>query len=473
MTKKKNNRQRQTAWLALGVSALFPSLAVCAPWEYGMIADLGVIHTDNLFLEPDGSENSDTVFTLAPEFFLRKESERTNADIRYRPEAFFYSDFNDADDVYHVLDASVTQSLYADSFFLYLSGLNFQSIVTPDNVVPTTNLPVTSNRVDSRILEVRPFWQQRLRSTRIYLEAAYRDLDYDDEQFQSAEEASSEISVDNFAEQQGLAWGIAYNFRRMEYDESPPFEYHRAGLNLGIWVSDSLRIFGVGGAESSFDDYFDANMDADFWEAGFQFAPSDRLNLEVASGERAYGTSYRGDFSYELRRGTLSMSYTETPTNRAEAVFQNRPIVSANPLDDVLNRPGNTDRFIRKRGDLRLSIELPKSELTVTMFTENQDERTTATGVPLQDERMSGGLARWEWAAGAKTRLEFGVDIARRDTIGRKDDITRYEIGVNYQLAQRTSLRLLAMRSRQKGDTTSDLDYTENQVRLLLRLQLP
>jgi hypothetical protein len=119
------------------------------PWDFGLNIDLGVIYTDNVFLADEGLEESETAYTIVPEFVLSKDSERLQADIRYRPEAYFYSDFSDANDVYHVLDAVMTGALVKERLFLTLDAANYQSIVTPEGRYPTTNLPITNNRVDS------------------------------------------------------------------------------------------------------------------------------------------------------------------------------------------------------------------------------------------------------------------------------------------------------------------------------------
>jgi hypothetical protein len=460
------------ACMATGLAvAVLPSLAASAPWEFGAEAELGVIYTDNVLLAP-ADEESETVYTISPSFFLRTDGERTQADIRYRPQAYFYQDVSDEDTVYHLIDASMTTALVRDRLFLYLSGVNFQTSITPDGSLPTSNLSVTGNRTDSRILEARPSWRQRVGNADLLLAAGIRDLDYDGDDLQSTSERYGNFDLSNFTRQEGLAWGISYDYRRMEYERSSPFEFQRAELNLGYWVSGTLRLFGAGGAESSFDNPLEANLDEDFWEAGFQYAPNQRLNLEVAAGERSYGTSLRGDLSYTLRRGTLSLNYSETPTSRSDTLFDTRPIVDGDDLDNILNRAGNADRFVRKRGEFRAEIELAKSNFTFRAFVEQREDRRSETGMPLADEELSGVAARWDWRFGPKTNFDVAVDLASRDDVSRDDDLTRFSLGVDYTLTARTSLRFEGTRAEQEGNTSSEFDYVENQLRLLVSVQL-
>lgn len=471
--KKKGLRAFTHSPVRAGIAmiAVLPALSLAAPWDFRVNADLGVIHTDNLFIAPAGAEESETVYTVAPEFTLASEGERIDARISYRPEAYFYSQVDDADEIYHVVDAIFDAALVRERLFLYLSGVHFQSIENPDFAIPTSNLPVSGNRVDSTVLEVRPYWQQRVGSASLRVEAGYRDIDYDGDQFQSSQAKDALFSLNNFQQQEGLAWSLDYSYRRMEYEISTPFEFQRAALGLGYWVTGGLRLFGTGGAETSFDDILEANLDDDFWEAGFEYRPNQRLNLEVAAGERSYGSSFRANFGYTLRRGSITLIYNETPSSRVETLFTVRPLQDTDNLDGFLDRPGNADRFVRKRGELQSTIELNKSNLSLRIFSEDRENRSTELGAPLTDETLSGVAVRWEWRFGAKTTLDVGADFAKREDDFIDDDLTRLNLGMTYRFSPRTSLRLEGIRAEQDGGAAA-ASYTENQGRLLIQLVL-
>jgi uncharacterized protein (PEP-CTERM system associated) len=122
----KNNNPPGLSWLicavhtACGVIAIIPLSADAAPWEFGTILDLGITHTDNVFLDDSDAKESETVYSIVPEFFLTTDGERIEADLRYRPEAYFYSEYDDSDNVFHVVDASLT-AWSKTGFFLTLT----------------------------------------------------------------------------------------------------------------------------------------------------------------------------------------------------------------------------------------------------------------------------------------------------------------------------------------------------------------
>jgi hypothetical protein len=301
------------------------------------------------------------------------------------------------------------------------------------------------------------------------VEAAYFDVKYDNADFQDSNEKYGRFELGNIEEQQGFAWETAYYYRRTEYEISPPWEFQRASLSLGYWFSGTTRLFGLGGAETAFDNIDEPNMDSDFWEAGFQYSPNQRLNLEVAVGDRSYGTSYRANLNYQLKRGSIRLNYDEGPANRAQIVFDRRPIRDSDNLDAVLDRPGDTDRFVRKRGELYAVVDFSKSQFSVRVFSESREDRTTADGEDLQDEDYSGIALRWEWRVGTKTTLSLGGDTALRERVDFESRLYRADAEVSYRLSKRLSLRLTFSRNRQEDNSDGVFDYVENQAGLFLR----
>lgn len=449
-----------------------PAAVYSAPWDFGVNIDLGAIYTDNIFLDQAGQEEGDLVYTIAPEFYLTSDGDRIDADFRYRPEAYFYQSNTDANAVFHVLDATMTGALVREKFFLFLSASNFQSIVTPEGQFPTNNVPISNNRVDSRILEVRPYWEQRLGSMDLLLELAYIDIRFDDPQFQNNTIRRGLFELNSIDRQQGFAWSTGYRNVISDYEDSAPWEFQRAELDIGYWITGNARVFVVGGAESDIDNLLESNLDAEFWEVGMQYRPSDRFNLEFAAGDRSYGRSFRANFEYRLRRGDTSLDYSETPATGAQLPLGYRPVEDTDNLGNILDEPGRSDRFVRKRLNWTTDIELLRSALTVRVFGERREQRVSADGMPLDEEQFAGVAIRWGWNMGVNTAVGIGVDVSRRDDSVREDDLRRLQIDLTYRLSERLSLLGVIMRSSQEGRESSEFDYVENQFRLLLRTEL-
>lgn len=449
-----------------------------AQWEFELVADLGVIHSDNISLEPEGLEVSETIYTIAPTFGLTSDSGRVNADIRYRAEAYFYNDTPDSDAVYHILDANLTLTLMDEALYLYTSAVNYQTIVSPNLALPTTNVPLTGNRVDSRVLEVRPYWEQNLGFASVLAEVGFIDEKYDARSndlgglIQDNDEIVGRFTLDNHANQRGVAWGVDYQYRKLEYEDALPWEYQMASANLGYWFNEVVRVFGSGGAETPFDSFFDSAMDDEFWEFGFQYRPNQRIDIELAAGERGYGDSYRGRISYSFRRGRTELSYDEGLTTSGELGFDRRPFAAGDSLNNLLDQPARTDRFLSKRSEWQTNIELAKSAMSLRVFSDQRIERTTDSGLPLADEDYAGVAFRWSWSLGANSQLGINADLARRETAVSESDLSRYSVDFSIRFSRRLSLALLAQRSEEDGLGPLLSNYVENQFRITLQTEI-
>lgn len=467
-------------WLAgLLACTIAAPLAQSAPWEWEVGADLSVIHTDNLRLLEEPFDESDTVYVIRPTITLSTDGDRVYADIRYQPEAFFYSEASESDEVYHVADAQIRTAFIKDALFLYLSGTNYQTMVSPDVNFQTSNLPVTGNRVDSTVLEVRPYWQQNLGFADILAEVAYVDTSYDETPASSADFNQNNIiksgglDLNNHSQQQGIAWGLKYTYVRVEYDIAQPWDYQNASMNLGYWFNGMTRVFVSGGLESSYENFLDPSLEDQTWEAGFQYAPNARLDMEFAYGERSFGASARANITYRLRRGNLSLSYHEAPSTRAEVSRDRRPLSVTDNLGTVLDRPGEADRFVTRTGELAMDIELAKSDMSLRLFVERRDDRTDDFGVPIGDEQFRGAAFRWGWRLGSKSTLGLEGDAVRREEFNqavRSDSkLLRLAVDFAFEVSSNVTMIVRAQRADENSNDGTGRNYTENQFGLTLR----
>jgi hypothetical protein len=172
----------------------------------------------------------------------------------------------------------------------------------------------------------------------------------------------------------------------------------------------------------------------------------------------------------------VSFSYSDGPESRANLAFDRDPIADGDNFDDdnldnALDRPGRSDRFIRRRAAFRAALKSAKTETSLRVFAEEHILRTTADGMPLGDESYAGVEFRWEWRAGAKSTVGIGADFVERTDEIADDNITRVQLDYAYRISQRTSIRAELANSRQRGNDSSAFDFVENQARLFLRIK--
>jgi hypothetical protein len=420
--------------IALGSSA--------ARAEFSPQVIAGISHTDNIGLT-SVDEDSELIYRLEPSFHFAKEATAVTIAADYRLQALRYRDFGDTD-VFHQYNANLHAALVPEVFFFDVGGSRSQSIVDPDRAIPSSNLPISTNRQDRDEYYAAPSFQYALGSD-VAATGEYRHtwLQYEREGSQDNEQDDASFALDNYRKEHGLTWALRYNWQRTEYELEIPWEYQKAMAELGFWAGPNTRLFAAGGKESAWDMPLDSKLQDGIWEAGFSHQVGEHLSAELAAGERSFGSSWRGNLELTFRHGSTSLSYRETPTTQGRIRYRRGAFDGPEVPDDFLSRPGSTERFIAKRLEWRLNVELRRTALALSLFDSDRQERTEADGTPLPDESQRGANVVISYDIGARTDLRLGGSWAERELQSRaKSQLTRVSLGAGYQLGPRTALSL-------------------------------
>ena len=310
----------------------------------------------------------------------------------------------------------------------------------------------------------------------IALEANYRYSrnQIDDSQYQDSTSNFGELGLDNYQAGTGLTWALRYAWSRAEFEVSAPWEFQQAGAELGYWVNAKTRVFGAVGKESSWDNPFDPSMEDPFWEAGFAHQAGEKLAVEFAVGERSFGSSWRGNLDYKLRRGNTSLSYSESPTtpdfNRLAQAGQAQNSLNPADLDDFLSQPGSADRYISSRFEWTLDLEFRRTGIDLRVFDEDRSDRFGADGSLLDAQCQTGVAVNFSWQAGVRTDFEISGSMVDRETSnGAKSKYSSAGLNVNYRLGNRSdvSLAYVYHEEQPRGQSPTGRDYVANVVSLL------
>ena len=439
---------------------------------------IGITHTDNIFLAPE-NEQSEIIYRLEPSFHFSQEASRITANADYLLQAFRYQDLSETE-IFHQYDADIRAALIPDNFYLEVGGSRYQSIRDPGLRIPSSNLPISDNRQDLDEYYAEPSFEYAF-GRAISAAGAYRHswLQYSGPDVQDIEQEDADFSIDNYRNERGLTWALRYNWKRTEYELDIPWEYQWAIAELGFWAGANTRLFAAAGKESAWDQPLDPKLEDDIWEAGFSQRVGEKLSAEFAVGERSFGSSWRGDLELQFNRGTMAFSYAETPMTEGRLRYPRDAFDDPEvPPDDLLSRPGSTQRFIHKRLRWTLNLELRRSGLSFALFDGERTERTQADGTPLGDEAERGASLNASFRVGVRTELRVGgwwVDRELQD--GNTSKLVRASIGAQYRLGDRTTLLLEYDYTEQDGESQFPIqffvaEYVANTVSLLLTRRL-
>jgi hypothetical protein len=451
------------------VLSLLPSLAFTAEVTASIRA--GASHTDNVFLATSPDQIDDIVYQASPSLGFIHESPQLDARLNYTFDWFRYDDLKTTSK-YHRGDASVTGRTWGDSLTVEIGARRGQVLSDPDQVIPPGRLPLSGNLTDRDELWFSPTLIRTFGGA-VALNADYRysEISYEDVLAQQNENQQGTFSLDNYVSGEGLTWALRYNWRLTQYELSAPWEYQQASAELGFWVGTETRIFGVTGKETAWDNFLDPSMVDPFWEAGLSHTLGENLTAEFAAGERSFGPSWRGMLDYTFRRGSTLLSYNESPTTNGFNQPGRPPdIFDPDGVHDFLDRPGGAERYLLKRFDWTLTLELSRTTLDLVVFDEDRSGRLSADGTPLDDQSQTGARASLSWRVGARTTFVTSGSLVKRDTSStNRSDFVSAGLGIDYNLGVHTDLSLnYSYAEEQPRDALSgSRDYVSNIVSLI------
>lgn len=433
--------------------------------------EVGLTYTDNISLA-DVNKDNELVYRIAPSFQFSQESARISALVNYRMDGFYYSDLGESS-VNHQFDGNIEAALIPENVFLDIGASRYQSIVNPDAQIPPGILQITANRVDRDEYYIGPRFQFELGRS-VTMQGAYRLgwVKFNLPEIDNLDQLSTgSFTIDNYRRNTGLTWAARYRWRRVEYDIFDPWEFQQASGELGFWAGKNLRVFASGGKESAWDMPLDPGLEDTFWELGFAKQVGTSFSTEFAAGERTFGSSWRGNLTYEFRNGTTSLEYAEMPTTGGQNSFNPGSFRSPNVPNDTLVRPGRAQRYVRKRFQWILSYNLRYTNINLTVFDGEQSNRTEADGVPLPNVAQRGVIVNTTWQMGAKTDFSIGGSLYERQaSLNSSTDLIRVFVATGYELGPRTRLSLRYVYAEQKDGRAigATRNYVANSVTLLV-----
>lgn len=477
-----NNNKSRFALVCLLV-ALAPVAGQGA--EFGGGATVGVSRTDNVFLDTSPNEVDDLIYRASPYIDFTHESPGLDARLNYRYDWYRYADLK-RERSYHMGRAQLTGKAWEESLQVELGASRRQVLTNPNDVIPGGRLPLSGNLTDRDEYWINPRLQRPLgRIALLNVSYRYSEGKYDDPDIQDDTNQAALFSIDNYSAGQGVTWALRYNWRRTEYEISPPWEHQQASAELGYWANSKARIFAAGGKESAWDMPFDPALADPFWEAGFAYTAGENLSAEFAAGERSFGSSWRGKLDYEFRRGGTSLNYVETPmtvgfsrSNRVPKIDD--PDDPDDPdgldvLDDFLNQPGSAERYLSKRFDWNTDLEFRRTKFVLSVFYEDRSDRVSADGTPRSDQSQTGARTSFSWQAGVRTTFTASGSIIDRESgVTNKSRFIGARLKIKYEIGARTDLALSYKYSDQqpRGDLSTSRDYVANVVSLLFTITM-
>jgi uncharacterized protein (PEP-CTERM system associated) len=302
---------------ALIAAAVVPTKASALEWDVTPTISASTTATDNSSQSASNSQGS-LITTLSPGInFVSKGSHRVQADFSYHATGVVRVGGTDqSNDIYHNLAADGKAELIDN--FLYIDGnANVsQQLISLLGSPADANTNGTNNTTVGTY-SISPYIEKRLGSVANALLRYSRTGAIFQNNVASNTQADQVIAALSSGSQfDVIDWSLNYSERHASYASagalaSSTSTFGSESATLGVKLTRKLRVFATLGRDSN-DFINSAQLNGDFYTAGFEWAPSQRTNLQMSAGKRYIGNSYSLSFRHTGHYTVWNAAYSES-----------------------------------------------------------------------------------------------------------------------------------------------------------------
>ena len=182
------------------------------------------------------------------------------------------------------------------------------------------------------------------------------------------------VSVSTRDADRGATARAYYEWQDSDFENTVGYRYERAGAEVGLRLTRTLRFVADGGAESDLDESTtDGGLDSSFWHAGLVWRPDERTEVEARYGDRFFGESWSARVSRDTKWVTVRVSYQEDPqveTRRIGINFDPNefPILDPGSLSGFTSYP-----FVGKDAVATVLAEGARTKLRLDLYDRRKD----------------------------------------------------------------------------------------------------
>jgi uncharacterized protein (PEP-CTERM system associated) len=461
---------------------------------------LAETYTDNVFLSPEGSRQSDWITQLIPGISVTANGPRLRLDAAYAPEILYHAQTEREDKVFHRGNAVGILELADKLLFLEAGAKVDQYDISLQGPLTTSNVNITGNRATAASAYVSPYLLRDIGSA-ARAEARFTfsawESDEDQPELPDNTERRVHLRLTNGPAYRVLTWDVAYTGESIKYETHQETTSEVLTASARRSITSTVGLLLQAGYER-YDTGLPETIEDPRYSAGFDWTPTPRTRLAATAGQRLGEETYSFEFRHRTRLTTWNVNYAEDVTTSREEFFVPATQSTAGALDQMflsqypdpvarqkavqefiarmglppsLGAPINffSDQlFLQKRWLASVALQGARNTLVATAFWQLR-ELVGGTAPPVGDFatsesiRTSGGSLAWGLRLTARNRLNAEAGYSRSEFLdsGQVDDFAYFQTGLSRQFQPRVS-GSLSYRLQNKDSTQAGSEYREN-----------
>ena len=258
---------------------------IAAEWKFTPRVGLAEIYSDNVSLTPLGTERSEFITQLTPGLTVIGDGPRLKLRADYELQNFAYARQGSVSS-HHQLNGVADAELVDQLFFLNGKASVSQQPISPFGTQSVSNANQITNRTEIKTFSVNPYLQHRFGSAAIAeMRYAHDTVTSDSAGFQDSNSDSLRFSVDSGTAFRTVGWSWRYSRQDTDYENANSLRTEETAASLRYLLTPRFALTSSIGYEKSNYLSLGARPQGSFWQAGINWAPTSRTNLEASGGE--------------------------------------------------------------------------------------------------------------------------------------------------------------------------------------------
>lgn len=423
-----NEKRLLTRWELIcmigGVSLAGPAFA--EGWRFTPQVTAQEVFTDNVELDPQGSEQSDFVTELTPAVTAEGHFSRFRADLDLALQNLIYYDDSARNKILPLASGTALAEIVRDHGFV-----DFSFGYSPQNVSSRQGVALDNINASDRLQILRysisPRWTHTYRNYAIGT-VGYRYgevISGDSAVFADSTSNSIFANLHNGNHFSRFFWDVNFNDDRIEEDGATDETRFREFRGRGdYFFTTHWAVIGELGYE---DNSFGSDNDefsGPLYATGLKWSPSRLTSMELIRGDRFFGSYWQARASHTGRRVRLGLSYTEEPELSRQRIVDSVvfPVLDAFGQPIISPITGQPENLLIALPDQRVSEVLLSRNLSanaaytgrehffeVGFRREVRDIQNSALGNDFGDE-VFGTTGAWEWRFTPRSRTRVAME---------------------------------------------------------------
>lgn len=313
-----NGGNKKAARLAACTLALvgFGYEVEAAEWTIVPRVNVEGTFSDNVGLQPRGSERGELITSVEPGLAIRGEGSRLRVSAEYNLEALKYLDNSDADTINHQAQAAASAEIYENLAFLDMNMTMSQQNANALGVIASDNLSTTGNSTDVITFSVSPYLRHRLGNyfeteSRITVDQVTNDSNGNSTTSRSRRAQFTATSGSEFTR---APWNVRFESQRLSNSDGSTSKFNRLNGEMRYRINRQYALIGQAGLEKNEFTSSQNAQDGPSWAIGVNWTPTPRTNIDFGYGQRFFDRNFFLEARHRTRRLTFAASYGEDVT---------------------------------------------------------------------------------------------------------------------------------------------------------------